>query len=132
MEPIMDKAARKLGIDRLALRRINAPDENGKGGHERHGLTSAYQREALDKGAELFGWEALKKQSGSKKGSKVIGVGIGQAFHQGGFRGMDGMVRITPDGRSTFIPASATSALTPMPAPAGSPPRRWASNGRTA
>jgi CO/xanthine dehydrogenase Mo-binding subunit len=99
MEPIMDKAARKLGIDRLALRRINAPDENGKGGHERHGLTSAYQREALDKGAELFGWEALKKQSGSKKGSKVIGVGIGQAFHQGGFRGMDGMVRITPDGK---------------------------------
>ena len=29
VEPIMDKAARELGIDRLAIRRINAPDSDG-------------------------------------------------------------------------------------------------------
>jgi xanthine dehydrogenase molybdenum-binding subunit len=32
MEPIMDKAARQLGLDRLAIRKINAPDSDGKHG----------------------------------------------------------------------------------------------------
>ena len=51
LEPIMDKAARKLGIDRLALRLANAPGDGGKGatiGPKRGPLTSAYLSNALE------------------------------------------------------------------------------------
>ena len=103
MEPIIDKAARQLGLDHVAIRRINAPDNDGKIWSFRSNklgpLTSAYQKEALDKGADLFNWEEKKKTSGQRKGSKVIGVGVGQSYHGGGASGFDGLVRITPDGK---------------------------------
>ncbi len=99
IEPILDKAARQLGIDRLAIRHINAPDNQGKVGAERTPLTSAYVKEALEKGAKLFNWDERSKRSGQRKGSKVTGVGIGQAFHPSGAHGFDGLVRITPDGK---------------------------------
>ena len=99
IEPMIDKAARELGIDRLAIRRINAPDSNGRHDHDRKTFTSAFMKEALDKGADIFDWEALKKQSGKRNGSKVIGVGIGQAYHNGGAHGFDGLIRITTDGK---------------------------------
>jgi len=103
MEPVISKAARTLGIDQLEIRRINAADKTSKYGAprpdgNRGGFSSAYQKEALAKGAALFNWAEKKKLSGKKTGSKVIGVGIGQAFHEAGFSGMDGLVRITPDG----------------------------------
>jgi CO/xanthine dehydrogenase Mo-binding subunit len=98
MEPLLDKAARQLGIDRLRIRQINAPDSNAHvAGRQK--VSSSYLREALKLGADKFGWEEKKKLSGRKKGSKVIGVGIGQAYHSAGFNGFDGLVRITPDGK---------------------------------
>src|SRR5690348_7126837 len=57
MEPIMDKAARQLGIDRLAIRKINAPDNNAKHGEKREPVTSAFLKDALDKGAAQFKWD---------------------------------------------------------------------------
>jgi CO/xanthine dehydrogenase Mo-binding subunit len=62
-------------------------------------MTSSYLKEALAMGADKFGWDEKKKQSGRKNGPKVIGVGIGQAFHSAGFNGFDGLVRITTDGK---------------------------------
>jgi len=99
IEPIIDKAARKLGIDRVAIRKINAPTNDAKFGHEQAPVSSAYLREALDKGAKEFGWTQKLKESGKRTGSKVIGVGVGSAFHTGGAHGFDGLVRITPDGK---------------------------------
>jgi xanthine dehydrogenase molybdenum-binding subunit len=99
IEPLIDKAARELGLDRVAIRRINAPDAGGKVGEERDPLTSAYLPEALDKGAQLFGWEERKGRSGRRQGSKITGIGVGQAFHTAGAAGFDGLVRITPDGK---------------------------------
>jgi len=103
IEPIIDKAARQLGLDRVAIRRINAPDSTGKIWDDRQKtlvpLTSAFQKEALDKGVVLFNWEEKKKTSGQRKGSKVIGVGVGQSYHGGGNSGFDGLVCITPDGK---------------------------------
>jgi len=97
-EPLLDKAARQLGIDRLRIREINAPDHTARvAGRQR--VSSSYQPEALRLGAAKFGWEARKKLSGRKSGSKVTGVGIGQGYHSGGFHGFDGLVRITPDGK---------------------------------
>ncbi len=98
VEPLLDKAARQLGLDQLEIRRLNAPDNASLYGPRQGPVTSAYMREALDIGAERFDWEGKKAQSGRRSGSKVIGVGVGQAFHSAGSSGYDGLVRITPDG----------------------------------
>ena len=100
IEPLIDEAARQLGIDRLEIRRINAPDNDGFEGHDGKGkLTSAYLKDALVQGGELFKWEERKKLSGQRNGNKVIGVGIASAFHAGGSNGFDGLLRILPDGK---------------------------------
>ena len=99
VEPILDKAARQLGLDLVAIRRINAPDNSAGYGATQGPVTSAYQREALDMGAEQFGWEARRARSGQRRGSKVTGVAVGQAFHGAGNNGFDGLLRITPDGK---------------------------------
>ncbi len=99
VEPLIDKAARELGIDQVAIRRINAPTQESGYGGDRGPITSAYLREALDIGAQQFGWVGRRARSGERNGSKVTGVGVGQAFHSAGSSGYDGLVRITPDGR---------------------------------
>jgi xanthine dehydrogenase molybdenum-binding subunit len=99
IEPLIDKAARHLGIDRYELRRINSPERFAPVGENRVPVTSSYLREALAKGAEAFGWEAKKALSGQRNGSKVTGIGIAQAFHPAGFTGFDGLVRLTPEGQ---------------------------------
>ena len=101
LEPLLDKGARALGIDRLAIRLANAPGggPNGTIGPDRLPLTSAYLREALKQGAAAFGYSQRVKRSGRQSNGKVRSVGIGQAYHAAGYNGWDGMVRITPDGK---------------------------------
>jgi xanthine dehydrogenase molybdenum-binding subunit len=99
VEPLIDKAARELGIDRLEIRRINSPPRDARFGEAQGPVTSSYIREAYDKGAEAFGWAAKAATSGQRNGSKVRSVGVGQAFHPAGFTGFDGLVRIMPDGK---------------------------------
>ncbi len=99
LEPMMDKAARELGIDRIAIRKINAPDSSSKIGSDRGPLTSAFIKEALDKAAGLFDWEQKKQRSGQRNGTKVTGIGVGQGYHSAGSNGFDGLLRITPDGK---------------------------------
>jgi xanthine dehydrogenase molybdenum-binding subunit len=99
IEPMIDKAARQLGVDRVAMRKINAPDNSGKIGNDQGPVTSAFIKEALDRGAQLFNWEEKKKLSGQRTGNKVIGIGVGQGYHSAGTSGFDGLVRITPDGK---------------------------------
>jgi CO/xanthine dehydrogenase Mo-binding subunit len=99
VEPLLDKAARQLGIDQVTIRRINAADKDGKYNGNQGPITSAHQLETLDQGAEGFNWEERLARSGQRNGSKVIGVGVGQAFHSAGRSGYDGLVRLTPDGK---------------------------------
>ena len=99
IEPLIDKAAAKLGLDRVAIRRINAPDNDAKYGAKQGPVTSAYLKDALDRGKELFKWDEKKGLSGQRNGNKVTGIGVGQAYHSAGFSGFDGLVRITPDGK---------------------------------
>lgn len=98
IEPLMDKAARALGIDRVAIRTINSPDNDTEFG-EGQQVTSIYIKDALEQGAKQFNWEEKRKLSGQRRGSKVVGVGVGQAFHPAGFTGFDGLVHISPDGK---------------------------------
>lgn len=99
VEPLLDKAAEELGLDQLAVRRINAPDNDSKYGRRQGPVTSVYMREALDKGGKAFDWAGKKQKSRQKSGSKVIGVGIGQAYHSAGSSKFDGLVRLTPEGK---------------------------------
>jgi len=104
MAPIMAKAARKLGIDEVAIHRINAPEGKAKfGGLDVRGrqsyATSAFLTNALDKGADLFKWEERKARSGQRSGSKVRGVGCAVSAYSAGSLGFDGLIIIKPDGR---------------------------------
>ena len=68
MEPILSKASRKLGVDQVAIHRINAPEGKAPIGppqgkdNKRLYVTSAFVKEALDKGAEQFEWDKRKAQ----------------------------------------------------------------------
>jgi xanthine dehydrogenase molybdenum-binding subunit len=104
IEPIIASAARKLGIDQVAIRRINAPEGKAMLGPplpngRRAYATSAFVKEALDRGAELFKWEERKGQSGKRQGSKVHGVGVAVSTFVAGSTGFDGLFVIKPNGR---------------------------------
>ena len=99
IEPLLDKAARELGLDPLTIRQVNAPLSDDTYGSSSSTLTSSHLADALAIGADQFDWEAKLAQSGQRNGSKVIGVGVGQAYHSAGSNGFDGLVRIAPDGK---------------------------------
>jgi len=98
MAPLMDEAARELGMDRLDIRKINAVNSDTTVNASQEPVTSAYMKEALEQGADMFDWDGRKNQS-KRNGSKVRGLGIGQGYHSAGANGFDGLVRITPDGK---------------------------------
>ncbi len=104
-EPILAKAARKLGIDQVAIRRLNAPEGKAQLGPpnprgQRAYATSAFVKEALDKGMQSFNWETRKAAAGGKRyGSKQRGVGVAVSTFVAGSVGFDGLFVIKPDGR---------------------------------
>lgn len=99
MEPILDQAARRLGIDRLAIRMLNAPGPDVGFGPRNTTLTSVYAREALEMGAEMFDWAGKQELSGRRDGTRVTGLGIGLSPYTAGSRGRDGLMLIRPDGK---------------------------------
>jgi CO/xanthine dehydrogenase Mo-binding subunit len=105
MEPLLAKAAHQLEIDTVDLHRINAPSGKapiggpGKDG-KRSYVTSAFVREAIDRGVELFQWNERKARSGKRHGTKARGIGISVSPFIGGYSiGYDGLMTIRPDGK---------------------------------
>ncbi|HUR32450.1 MAG TPA: xanthine dehydrogenase family protein molybdopterin-binding subunit [Vicinamibacterales bacterium] len=104
MEPLLAKAAAKLGVDQVAMHRINAPEGKARfGGPNARGtrqyVTSAFAKQALDRGAELFNWASRKDSGGTRNGTKVRGVGVALSTYSAGSLGFDGLLVIKPDGR---------------------------------
>ena len=99
LEPLVDKAARELGVDRLEVRKVNAADGDGWLGPNQGSFTSARVREALELGAELFDWEAKRQLSGRREGTKRTGVGIGLSPFTAGSSGRDGLLVVREDGK---------------------------------
>jgi CO/xanthine dehydrogenase Mo-binding subunit len=106
IEPILAKAARKLGVDQVAIRRINCPEGKAPFGPlvqgKRQYATSAFIKEALDRGAEQFKWSERVARSPKRIGTKVRGVGVSLSCYVGGTIGFDGLLVIKPDGRIAF------------------------------
>jgi len=102
MEPVLAKAARKLGVDQVAIRRLNSPEGKAPFGPlvagKQQYATSAFIKEALDRGAEQFKWNERKVNTGKRNGSKVRGVGVSISSYSGGTTGFDGLFVIKPDG----------------------------------
>jgi CO/xanthine dehydrogenase Mo-binding subunit len=108
LEPMVAKAARKLGVDQVAIRKVNAPVTNSLYGtsdkpRPRQPVTGAFLKEALDLGAEKFNWEERKKVSGQRRGTKVRGVGVGAATFSAGAIGFDGLAIIRPEDGKVII-----------------------------
>jgi CO/xanthine dehydrogenase Mo-binding subunit len=104
MEVVITKAANKLGIDQVAIRRLNAPEGKARFGPpaargQQNYVTSAFVKDALDKGAELFNWEEKKARSGKRIGTKVRGAGVAVSAYTAGSIGFDGLLVIRPDGK---------------------------------
>ena len=104
IEPILTKAARKLSVDQVAIHRVNAPEGKAKFGPanprgQRAYATSAFVKETLDRGAEIFRWHERKAQGGKRQGSKVRGYGVATSAFVAGSTGYDGLFVIKPDGR---------------------------------
>src|SRR5437667_3473882 len=104
MEPVVTKAAKKLGLDQLAIRRINSPEGKALYGAprpngQRPHITAAFVKEALDRGAELFKWDERRARAGKRQGSKVRGIGVAVGPHGAGSIGYDGLMMIQPDGK---------------------------------
>jgi len=103
-EGVITKAAKQLGIDQVAIRRMNSPE--GKAlygppdpkGARRH-ITSAFVKEALDRGAQQFDWTTRVARAGQRNGSTVRGVGVAVGPHGSGSIGYDGLMTIRPDGK---------------------------------
>ena len=64
--------------------------------------TSAFIKEALDRGAEQFKWSERVARAPKRIGTKVRGVGVSLSCYVGGTIGFDGLLVIKPDGRVTF------------------------------
>src|SRR4030095_5341300 len=105
MYPLMSRAARQLGVDEVAIRKINAPSDGSLFGltdtkeRPRKSVANARVREALDRGAELFNWQERQKHNGERRGSKVRGVSTIIGAYVGGTVGFDGLLVIKPDGK---------------------------------
>jgi CO/xanthine dehydrogenase Mo-binding subunit len=102
-EGVITKAAKQLGIDQVAIRRLNAPEGKAQYGPadakgQRRHITSAFVKEALDRGAQQFGWPERVARAGRRVGSKVRGVGVTVGVHGAGSIGFDGLMTLRPDG----------------------------------
>ena len=103
MSPLMQKAAKQLGVDQLDLMKINAPSGQQIFGRPRQGVrgnvSSAFVREAVDSAIEAFDWEEFQSRSGRRSGSKVTGIGVALSSYSAGASGLDGLLTIRPDGK---------------------------------
>ena len=104
LSPIIQKAAKQLGLDQVEVLKINAPEGQarygapGADGQQGH-VSSAFAKEAIDKGAELFNWRERVQRTGRRTGSKVTGIGVALSTYSAGASGVDGLFVIKPDGR---------------------------------
>ena len=102
--PVLAKAAHRLTLDPLAVCRLNAPEGAAPVGPPKadgslNAATSAFVKQALDQGAETFGWQARRARPALPKGALRRGLGVATGCFVAGTIGFDGLFVITPEGK---------------------------------
>ena len=96
LENAMDELAEAVGIDPVELRRRNIPEKDPTNGIP---FSSHTMAEALDKGAEAFGWDRRNPTPGKvREGEWLVGTGMATAVRVNMLMESEARVRLAPDG----------------------------------
>ncbi len=97
LENAMDELAEAVGIDPVELRRRNIPEKDPT---KNIPFSSHMLAEALDKGAEAFGWDKRNPKPGAvRDGEWLVGMGMATAVRVNMLMESEARVRLAPDGR---------------------------------
>ncbi|MFU1477781.1 xanthine dehydrogenase family protein molybdopterin-binding subunit [Roseovarius sp. C7] len=97
LENAMDELAARIGMDPVELRRRNIPEKDPESDKP---FSSRRFREALDSGAEAFGWEQRPGTGQRRDGDWRIGYGMASAARVNILMESQARVTLTPEGRA--------------------------------
>ena len=103
-EGVITKAAKQLGIDQVAIRRFNSPEGKASYGPpdakgQRRHITSAFVKEALDRGVQQFDWAArVARVQARGLARRCMAWASRSDSHPAGSIGFDGLMTLRPDG----------------------------------
>ncbi|MCB5198809.1 xanthine dehydrogenase family protein molybdopterin-binding subunit [Loktanella sp. TSTF-M6] len=95
LENAMDELAHEIGIDPVALRLRNIPETDPESGKD---FSSSRFREALESGAEAFGWADRPGLKERREGEWLIGYGMASAARVNMLMESQARVTLLPDG----------------------------------
>jgi xanthine dehydrogenase YagR molybdenum-binding subunit len=98
LECAMDELAEKLGMDPIALRKINDASVDPEKGVP---FSSRSLSQALDEGAARFGWDRRTDPASRREGEWLIGMGVASAVRGNMLMESSAKVEIHPDGTAT-------------------------------
>lgn len=96
LENAMDELAHEIGMDPVELRRRNIPDTDPESGKD---YSSRRFREALDSGAEAFGWNDRPAVKERREGEWLIGYGMASAARVNILMESEARVTLLPEGK---------------------------------
>ena len=106
MEPVLTKAAKQLGLDQVAIRRINSPEGKAlygaplPNGQRRH-ITSAFVKEALDRGGSSSTGTSARRRAASARGRRCAASASTVGPHGAGSSASTG--HDDPAGRKLYV-----------------------------
>ena len=99
IECAMDELAEQLGLDPIALRRLNEPAEDPTSGKP---FSTRRLLDCYDEGARRFGWDRRQAAPGAvAEGEWLIGIGMAAALRGNFTVEAQARVRLEADGRAT-------------------------------
>ncbi|WP_158745524.1 xanthine dehydrogenase family protein molybdopterin-binding subunit [Acidisphaera sp. L21] len=102
LEGAIDELAEKVGIDPIELRRRNEPPRDPE---KKVPFSSRHLIEALDTGAEMFGWSKRQKPGQRREGEWLLGMGVAAAARANILMETSAKVAIGKDGSVTVSSA---------------------------
>ncbi len=102
LESAMDELAERLGIDPIELRRRNEPSEDPEKGVP---FSSRRLIDALEQGAERFGWTQRRAPGQRREGEWLVGMGVAAAARANLVMESSAHVALHPDGSVTVSSA---------------------------
>ncbi len=102
LECAMDELAEAVGIDPIALRKINDPEQDPE---LKVPYSSRQLTRALEEGAKHFGWDQRQAPGARREGDWLIGMGVASAARSNMLQQSSAKVELHPDGTATVSSA---------------------------